>query len=154
MSYCLAVLMALFSDAEVTLDQIKALAKVYLRDSAEVPMTVEVTTLVTDMRGKVKHQAHLTASMVFRGYSLQSGKFSVQATKNGLTPFGLQDSLGGDLAAFLGGTLLFGRDDAKIELRQAAEAGKVFTINRAQGPLPGAGIHAEDAHAAASLRHL
>jgi hypothetical protein len=93
MSFGLAVLLVLFAGTEVTLDQIKTLAKVYLRDSAEVPMNVDVTTVVKDMAGKMKHQSHLTASMVFRGYSLQSGKFSVQATKSGLTPFGLQDSL-------------------------------------------------------------
>src|SRR5260370_30506348 len=105
MNCLLAIALALFSGAEVTLDQIKALAKVYLRDSAEVPLSVDVTTVVTDASGKEKHKGHLTASMVFRGYSLQSGKFSVQAKKDGLTPLGLQDSLGGHVAAFLGGTL-------------------------------------------------
>jgi hypothetical protein len=37
--------------AEPTVDRITALAKEYFRDSAEVPMTVAVTTVVTD-RGK------------------------------------------------------------------------------------------------------
>jgi hypothetical protein len=128
MSFCLAILLALSPDTEITLDQIKALTKVYLRDSAEVPLNVAVTTVVTDVSGKQKHQGHLTASMIFRGYSLQSGKFSVQATKGGLTPFGLQDSLGGDLAAFLGGTLLFRKDQANIELKQATETGKPLIV--------------------------
>ena len=81
MTCLLVIALALFSGAEVTLDQIKALAKVYLRDSAEVPLSVDVTTVVTDPDGNVKHRGHVTASMVFRGYNLESRKFSVQAKK-------------------------------------------------------------------------
>ena len=112
------MLLVLLSAGEATLDQITALAKVYLRDSAEVPMNVAVTVMVKDRAGKIKHQNQLSTSMVFRGYSLNTGKFSIVATKNGMTPLGLHDSLPGDLAAFVAATRLFKLGDAQVEILQ------------------------------------
>jgi len=129
MHYCLAILLTLSAGADVTLKQVRALARNYLRDSTEVPMSVDVSTLVTDLNGKAKHQGHLTAGMVFRGYNLKEKKFSLNATKGGLTPFGLMDSLGGDMAAFFGGSALFWSDDSKIEVQQPSGAGKPVTVN-------------------------
>ena len=118
MNLAVAFLFVVMSGAEVTLDQITALAKVYLRDSAEVPMNVAVKVVVTDLAGKVTHQNELSTSMVFRGYSLGTGKFSIVSTKNGLTPFGVHDSLPGGLAAFVAATKLFKLGQAKVEIVQ------------------------------------
>jgi hypothetical protein len=128
MPLCLVLLLTVLGAEDVTLDQITGLAKVYLRDSAEVPMAVDVTTLVTDPSGKVKHKGHLTASMVFRGYSFQLGTFSARANKQGLTPFGLRDSLSGDLAAFFGGSLLFAKDGPRPQIRQSDGPGKRLVV--------------------------
>ena len=91
---------------ELTLERVTALAKVYFRDSAEVPMSVDVTTLVTNEGGKTIHRAHLTVGMVFNGYNQQSGKFSFRANSGIFSTGALHDSLSGDFAAFFAGGLI------------------------------------------------
>jgi hypothetical protein len=131
LSVAAALLLLTFED--VTLDQIQALAKVYLRDSAEVPMNVDVTTVVTDSTGKVKHRGHLTAGMVFHGYNIGSGKFSLYANKGGLTPFGLGHSLSGGLATFFAGSAIFDKE-AVIEIHQAADKSVTVIAKRPNCP--------------------
>src|SRR6266852_399313 len=92
--------------ADVDLDQIKALANTYFRDSTEVPMSVAVTTVVTDGAGKVKHRTQSTVNMVFNGYNKGSGKFSLHANSGILNSGALRDSVSGDLAAFFAGGLI------------------------------------------------
>jgi hypothetical protein len=135
MNCAFAIVFALFS-ANVTLDQIKTSARVYLRDSAEVPMSVDVTTVVTDPGGKVKHRGHLTAGMVFKGYNLKEGKFSLDATKGGLTPFGLMDSLSGDMATFFGGSTLFWAEDSTFDVQQSGGPGRpvIVMVRKANCP--------------------
>lgn len=133
MNLFVTAVLLLLTFEDVTLDQIQALAKVYLRDSAEVPMSVDVTTVVTDPGGKVKHRGHFTAGMVFSGYNLGSGNFSIRATKGGLTPFGLRDSLSGDLATFFAGSAIFEKE-AGIEIHQASDKSVTVIAKRANCP--------------------
>ena len=101
---------------DLTLGRLTALAKIYFRDSAEIPMTVAITTVVTDNNGKVKHQSQTTAGMVFRGYNLESRKFTVRATASMMHRGALGDSLPGDAAAFVAGGFLLGKRDSPIEI--------------------------------------
>ncbi len=114
-----ALLVTALSAADVTLEQIKALTKVYLRDSTEVPMNVDITTVeVTDTKEpKVTHNSHLTETTVFKGYNQGSGSFAVRATKQGLTPFGRYEAFSGEFAAFLSGTILFRKDNPETEIK-------------------------------------
>jgi hypothetical protein len=123
-----AFLLLILAAADVTLDQIQTLAKVYLRDSAEVPMNVEVTTVVMDAKGKLTHRSHLTETTVFRGYSQGTGSFSMRANKQGLTPFGRWEAMSGEVAAFMSGAILFKKGNPVIEIRQSSEPGKPVAI--------------------------
>ena len=42
---------------DVSLDRLSKAAKVYFRDTAELPMNIAVTTVVTDAAGKLKRQS-------------------------------------------------------------------------------------------------
>jgi hypothetical protein len=126
------------SGADLTLDRITALAKIYFRDSAEVPMSVAVTTVVTDAAGKERHRGQSTVSMVFHGYNQQSGKFSLHANSGFFNTGALRDSLSGDLAAFFAGLYLVPKKDStrSIEIRQPAEAGKPVLVVVKDGECP------------------
>ena len=116
--------------ADVTVDRITALAKTYFRDSAEVPMSVVVTTVVTDAAGKEKHRGQSTVSMVFNGYSQESGKFSLRASSGILNTGALRDSMSGDLAAFYAGFFLVPKKESPrtIEVRQPDGPGKPVLV--------------------------
>jgi hypothetical protein len=133
MNLCAAAVLLLLPFDDITIDKIRALAKIYLRDSAEVPMSVDVTTVVTDPAGKVKHRSHFTEGMVFHGYNLASGNFSIRATKGGLTPFGLRDGLSGDLATFFGGSAVFDKE-AAIQIHQATGQPVAVIVKHANCP--------------------
>jgi hypothetical protein len=124
-----ALLLTSWSAADVTIEQIKDLTKVYLRDSTEVPMSVDVTTIVTDPNGKVTHKGHLVEATTFKGYNQGAGSFSVRATKQGLTPFGRWEAMSGEFAAFMSGTVLFRKDNPQTELKQPAVAVVVHDAN-------------------------
>ncbi len=78
--------------------ELAALAKNYFRDTAELPMTVTVSTSVVDLSGRTKKQTQNRAEVVFHGYApSRGGKVSA---KGGITARRqLYDSLSGDLAA-------------------------------------------------------
>jgi hypothetical protein len=123
--------------AEVDLDQIKALANTYFRDSAEIPMSVDVTTVVTDGAGRVKHQAQSTVGMVFNGYDQGSGKFSLRANSGMLNAGAMRDSLSGDMAAFFAGGLISKKDSAHtISIQQPSEPGKPILVVVMDGECP------------------
>jgi hypothetical protein len=116
------------SAADVDLDQIKALARNYFRDSTEIPMSVAVTTVVTDSAGKVKHQGQATVGMVFNGYNQGSGKFSFRANAGMLNAGAMHDSVSGDLAAFFAGGTIPKKDPSLIGIRQAPEPGQPVLV--------------------------
>jgi hypothetical protein len=123
--------------AEVDLNQITALATAYFRDSAEIPMSVAVTTVVTDGAGKVKHQGQSTVGMVFNGYNQGSGKFSLRANSGMFNAGALRDSLSGDLAAFFAGGLISKKNSTHtIAIQQPSEPGKPVLVVVKDGECP------------------
>ena len=112
--------------AEVKMDRIVALAKTYFRDSAEVPMDVAVTTVVTGTNGKPKHRAQSTVRMVFHGYNLQSGKFSLRGNSGWFNTWALRDSMTGDMAAFVAPLFLVPSAEvsSRLEIRQPDQPGR------------------------------
>jgi hypothetical protein len=113
---------------DVDLDRIKELARTWFRDSTEIPMSVAVTTTVTDGAGKVKHQGQSTVSMVFNGYNQGSGRFSARAKSGMLNAGAMHDSLSGELSAFFAGGVILKKDPSRIEIRQAPEPGKPVLV--------------------------
>jgi hypothetical protein len=122
---------------EVNLDQIRALATNYFRDSTEIPMSVDVTTLVTDAGGKAKHQSRATAGMVFNGYNKGAGKFSLRANAGVMSAGAMRDSVSGDLAAFFAGGLISKKDPAHtLAIRQPAKPGEPIVVVVTEGDCP------------------
>ncbi|SPE42032.1 exported hypothetical protein [Candidatus Sulfopaludibacter sp. SbA3] len=124
--------------ADVSLDRVTALAKTYFRDSAEVPMSVVVTTVVTDGAGKVKHQGQSTVRMVFHGYNQASGKWSFRGNSGWFNTGALRDSISGEFAAFYAaGFLLPPKKPAQnIEIQQPSEPGKPVLVVMKDGACP------------------
>ena len=122
---------------DVDLDQIRALAGGYFRDSTEIPMSVAVTTMVTDAAGKVKHQSQSTVGMVFNGYNQGSGKFSLRANSGMFNAGAMRDSLSGDLAAFFAGGLIPKKTSTQtIAIQQPSEPGKPVLVVIRDGECP------------------
>ncbi len=104
--------------ADLTPEGVVALAKIYFRDSAEVPMRVSVNTVVADKSGKVKERHQSAVTMIFHGYNLQTGHFSLRSNSGWFNTGALRDSLGGDLAAFISAAYLMPskEGDRKVEI--------------------------------------
>jgi len=118
--------------AEPTVHQITALAKEYFRDSAEVPMTVAVTTVVTDNAGKVKHRGESAVRMVFHGYNQSSGKFSLRANSGWFNIGALRDSMSGDITTFMAAAMIA---PYKEQTRKVEIAGNSVLVSDAECPL-------------------
>lgn len=131
-SRVLAILMAGCFDlagAEVTVDRAVALARAYFRDSAEVPMNVGVTTVVSDTAGKVKHRDQATVRLVFNGYNPRSGKGSLRANAGVLSKNEMYESLSGSFAAFMAAAWILPEKDSTHRFRlEAPEPGKPFAM--------------------------
>jgi hypothetical protein len=130
---------ALAADAtEVNLGRITALAKAYFRDSAEVPMDVAVTTVVTDRAGKPKRKAQSAVRMVFHGYNQQSHRFSLDGNSGMFNAWALRDSMSGNMAAFVAALLLAPGKDATehLEIHQPAQPGQPILVTNHPGPCP------------------
>lgn len=100
---------------EVKIDRIVALAKTYFRDSAEIPMDIAVTTIVTDKSGKPRQRAQSSVRMVFNGYNQQSGRLSLHANSGWFNTGALRDSMSGSMAAFV--AALFSGAESRSGLR-------------------------------------
>src|SRR5579883_226840 len=87
-------------------DRVSAVFKTFLRDSAELPMDVAVTTVVADARGREKRHTHSTVRLLFRGYNQQGERFSMRAQAGLFSYRLLHDSMAGDLAIFRAFSLL------------------------------------------------
>jgi hypothetical protein len=114
--------------AGLTLDQVTALAKTYFRDSAEVPMSVAVNTVVTDKAGKVTYRGQSTVSMVFHGYNQSSGHWSFRGNSGWFNTGALRDSVSGEIGAFMAASLLTPQKDDKRE-REIREPAQVVIRN-------------------------
>jgi hypothetical protein len=78
--------------------EVVALSGTFLRDTAELPMEVDVTVVVTDVKGKQKRNARSKVAFVFRGHNGQTGRFSVRSTTGILSVRGMRDSFAPNLA--------------------------------------------------------
>jgi hypothetical protein len=79
---------------------LKALFKMFLRDSAELPMDVLVKTVVTDSKGHEKRNTQATIHLLFKGYSEKAQRFTFQSQAGLWDRRVMHDSLTGDFAIF------------------------------------------------------
>lgn len=79
---------------------VTALFKMFLRDSAELPMDVLVKTVVTDSKGHQKRNTHATIHLLFKGYSEKGQRFTFTSRAGLWDRRVLHDSVTGDLAVF------------------------------------------------------
>jgi hypothetical protein len=123
----------LLAQTAPTRDEITALSRSFLRDSAELPMDVAVATVVKDARGKTIRDAHSTVRFLFRGYNAQAGRFSFRAQAGMMSMRIMNDSIGGNFAVIDAFTLLAphpdGLADVAVEGGQGAEP---FILRTAQ----------------------
>ena len=111
--------------------KIAAVSKLFLRDSAELPMDVAVTTVVTDAKGKEKRRAQSTVHFLFHGYNLKTERFSFSARSGWFSTRALHDSMIGDWAVFQAiGMLAPARDHVQLDVR-TDPAGPGFAIHGA-----------------------
>jgi hypothetical protein len=89
---------ALFAQTAPSREQITALSKTFLRDSAELPMDVAVTAVVTDAAGKQKRNAHSTVRFVFHGYNGETGRWNFRSNSGMFSMRILNESVGGSFA--------------------------------------------------------
>ncbi len=80
--------------------KIATLSKMFLRDSAELPMDVTVTTVITDRAGREKRRSQSSVHFLFHGYNQQAEKFSFDSHSGWFNTGALRDSFSGDLAVF------------------------------------------------------
>jgi hypothetical protein len=79
-------------------DEITKLSKSFMRDSAELPMTVAVETVVTNAKGKKIRNTHSTTAFIFHGYNGQIGRYTFR-TNAGLMSYRIMhDSIGPNFA--------------------------------------------------------
>jgi hypothetical protein len=118
--------------------RVTALAKMYFRDSAELPMDVAVTTVVTDARGKLKRRSQSSVRFVFRGYNQEAGKFSFRSNSGWFNTRALRESLSGDLAVFAAAMRLAPAKDwsPHLEIQQPAQPGEPFLVSAKDGECP------------------
>jgi len=111
--------------------RVMALAKMYFRDCAELPMDVAVTTVVTDARGKLKRRSQAAARLLFRGYNQEGGRFSLSASSGWTNPRAMRESMSGDLAVFFVAMGLVPRKEGEphFEIQQPARPGEPFLVN-------------------------
>jgi hypothetical protein len=79
---------------------VTALFRMFLRDSAELPMDVLVRTVVTDSKGHQKRNTQATIHLLFRGYSEKAERFTFQSRAGLWDRRVMNDSMTGDLAVF------------------------------------------------------
>jgi hypothetical protein len=109
--------------------QMTELSKSFLRDSAELPMDVAVTTVVKDATGKQKRNATSTVRLLFRGYNAQAGRWSFRANSGLMARRILYDSMGGHLAIFDAFTAIAPRPEGELPIVvEVGDAGAPFVV--------------------------
>ena len=125
---------------QATLDaaRVTALAKMYFRDSAELPMDVAVTAVVSDAHGKLKRRSQSSVRFLFRGYNQEAGKFSFRSNSGWFNTRALRESLSGDLAVFFAVMGLAPAKDQSphLEIQQPTRAGEPYLVTRKAGECP------------------
>jgi hypothetical protein len=89
-------------------------------------MDVAVTTVVTDKAGKTRRNSKSTVRMLFHGYNLQAGKFSLNVRSGWFNTGALRDSISGDMAAFWAPVWLMPDKEGvrNFEVREPAQPGQ------------------------------
>jgi hypothetical protein len=97
---CLAALAGTGQAETPDREKVTSLFKMFLRDSAELPMDVAVTTVVTNARGRQTRRSETTVHLLFKGYSQQAERFTWTSHGGFLHLRQLHDSLAGDFNIF------------------------------------------------------
>jgi len=109
--------------------KVTALFRMFLRDSAELPMDVAVTTLVTDAAGREKRHTQGTVRLLFRGYSQQAERFTMKSQAGLMYRRLLHDSMAGDLAVFKAFMLVAPGKNGAPRVKVAEEDGGLVARN-------------------------
>jgi hypothetical protein len=112
--------------SEISLKQVSAAAKIYFRDTAELSMTVSVTTTVTDQSGKIRKHSQGTVKFLFHGYNPGTGKGTFTGQYGLFHKRTYMESLSGSVALISAGMFL--RPET-IE-----RAGQSFDLQQPTGP--------------------
>jgi hypothetical protein len=88
------------ADGPADRDRVTAVFKSFLRDSAELPMDVAVTTVVTNAAGRQKRHTQATVHLVFHGYNQQAERFTLRSDTGFFHFRELHDSIAGDFEIF------------------------------------------------------
>jgi hypothetical protein len=115
--------------------KIAALSQMLLRDSAELPLDVAVTTVLTDPAGKEKRRSQSSAHLLFHGYNREADRFSFVANSGWFASGALRDSLSGDYAVFEAFSRFAPKMDGgtAFETRQQQRPGQALLVS-APGP--------------------
>ncbi len=119
-----ALLCAVTLPAQVpTQAQLLAAAKIYFRDSTEIPMNVDVATTVEKPAGKVAKRSQSTVRTVFKGYNLQNRRFTWSGNSGWFNTGSLRDSFSGDWGAFVAAGVVGNPEDpAEVQVDSATAA--------------------------------
>jgi len=119
-----ALLTAVALPAQVpTQDQLLAAAKIYFRDSTEIPMNVDVSTTVENPAGKITKRSQSTVRTVFKGYNLQNRRFTWTGNSGWFHVGSLRDSFSGDWGAFVAAGIVGNPEDpAEVQVDSATAA--------------------------------
>jgi hypothetical protein len=107
-------------------EKVAGLFKLFLRDSAELPMDVAVTTVVTNAKGREIRRKHTTTRLLFRGYSQQAEKFTLTANGSFFHLRELHDSMAPDFAIFKAFSMAVPGKDGPPKLEFAEEGAGVL----------------------------
>ncbi|HYA98573.1 MAG TPA: hypothetical protein VEH49_10785 [Methylomirabilota bacterium] len=125
-------------DPRITLEQVTAAAKLYFRDIAELPMTVQVTTTVADSSGKTKKKSSGSIQFLFHGYNpgTEKGTFTVHYGMFHKKRY--EESLNGNLAVIFAGMYLrpelIGKQSSPSEIRPPEGPGQPWIFRFSTGP--------------------
>jgi hypothetical protein len=103
-------------------EQATAVFRMFLRDSAELPMDVAVTTVVTDPHGREKRRTRATVHLLFKGYSQQAERFSLTSRSGMFHLRELHDSIAGDFSIFKAFSMVAPGKDGQAKWDVAEEA--------------------------------
>jgi hypothetical protein len=112
-------------------EKVAGLFKMFLRDSAELPMDVSATTVVTDAKGRETRRKHTVAHLLFKGYNERSGNFAATLHGNFFQMRTLYDSMAPVFALFKAFSLAVPGQDGPPKL-EMAEQGTGVVVHAAQ----------------------
>jgi hypothetical protein len=122
----------LFGQTAPDRTEITALTKSFLRDSAELPMTVAVETVVTNAKGKKVRNTHSMTEFVFRGYNGLTGNASFKSNAGLMSYRILHDSIGPNFAILDAFTALAPHPEGLADVAvEGGQSGEPFLLKTA-----------------------